>query len=115
MHIKNQANSPPETRQVTVCVTRRVYNKNHANSLSVKEWPEHVSSEECVNRNANSPSKKRRAQVCVLEVCTINCKKVYLLKYVKAHCDHQNSVQEKEWPSNELPEEIIVNREQLTS
>ena len=41
--------------------------------------------------------------------------KVYLLKYVKAHCDHQNSIQEKERPSNELPEEIIVNREQLTS
>ena len=36
--------------------------------------------------------------------------KAYLLKQVNAHCDHQNSVQEKERPRNESPEEIIVNR-----
>ena len=44
MHIENQANSPPERRQATVCATSRVHIKNWANSLSVKEWPEHVSS-----------------------------------------------------------------------
>jgi len=48
VYIKNQANSPTKTRQATVSVTRRVYIKNQANSLSVKEWPEHVSSEECI-------------------------------------------------------------------
>jgi len=60
--------------------------------------------------NANLPPEKRMARVCVLEVSKIKCKKAYPLKYIKGHCDHQNSVQEKVRPRNQLPEEIIINR-----
>ena len=63
------------------CIFRRVYSK----------------------RNANSQSGKRIAQVSLLKLWKLKCKKAYLLKYVKAH---QKSVQETEQPENESSEEM---------
>ena len=82
------------------------------NSHSVNGQPKHVSSEECILKGMLTHHlKKRMARVFVLEVCKIKHKKAYILKYVKAHHDHQNRTQEKERPDNEPPKEPIVNKE----
>ena len=42
VHIKYQANLPPERRRVTVSVTIRVYIKNQANSPTEARWAQPV-------------------------------------------------------------------------
>ena len=58
---KNKVNSPTETKQAIVSVSRRVHIKNQANSLSVKEWPKHVSSEVCIVKGILSHLLKRKS------------------------------------------------------
>ena len=58
VHIENQANSHPETRQAMDCVTRRVHMRNQD----------------------NSPPKIRQAKVYVTKECTEKTRQAHPLK-----------------------------------
>ena len=60
VHIKNQTNSLSATRQATVCITRRVHIKNQTNSP-----PETITRRVHIKNQANSPPETRQATVCV--------------------------------------------------
>ena len=49
------------------------------------------------------------AKVCWLEVCKKKCKKVYILRQMKAHHDYQKFAQENKRPEIELPEDMTTN------
>ena len=68
VHINNQANSPPESRQVTVCVRRSI----HISSL------------------ANSPSETKQATMSP-EECTLKTRSIHHLKEDRPHLCHQKN------------------------
>ena len=65
VHIKNH-NSLSETRQARICVTRRVHIKNQANSLAeTRQATVCITERVHINYQTSSPSEKRQATVCV--------------------------------------------------
>ena len=65
MHVKDQDNSPSETRQATVSVTREVYLKKRPAYHLKQDRPQAVSPEECTLRAKPTHPLKQDRPVCV--------------------------------------------------
>ncbi|KIK06318.1 hypothetical protein K443DRAFT_634086, partial [Laccaria amethystina LaAM-08-1] len=81
MHIKKQANSPPETRQATVSVTRRVHIKTRPTHLLKPDRPQSVSPEECTLKTRPTHLLKQdKPQSVSPEQCTLKNRPTHKLK-----------------------------------
>ena len=77
-HCKNQANSQTETRQARSVspeeCTLKIIATHFLSKMATCIFRMDI------ERDTNSPPKKRMGRLCVLELCKIKCKKAYFLK-----------------------------------